>query len=64
MKRARIVLSLVFLLLVIVTGLPSVRVRAEGAKCTCYIPQLKFYGVWIDTNACGGECTRNEMDAE
>jgi hypothetical protein len=56
MQRIRLALSLAILLAVVVFGYPATRSRA-AVKCTCFIPQINFYGVWIDTNACGGECT-------
>ncbi|HEU4833659.1 MAG TPA: hypothetical protein VFS90_04560 [Pyrinomonadaceae bacterium] len=57
MQRIRLALSLAILLAVVVLGYPATRSRA-AVKCTCFIPQIEFYGVWIDTNACGGECDR------
>lgn len=55
MKRIRLALSLAIFLAVIAIGFPATRTRAF-VPCTCFIPQINFYGVWIDPNACGGEC--------
>jgi len=55
MQRIRLALSLAILLAVVAFGYPATRSRA-AVKCTCFIPQINYYGVWIDDNACGGEC--------
>jgi hypothetical protein len=55
MQRIRFALSFAILLAVICFGYPATRSRA-AVQCTCFIPQINFYGVWIDTNACGGGC--------
>lgn len=52
LKSARLILSLGLLLSVLYLGLPSVSAKHD---CKCYIPQLAFYGVWVE-QGCGGSC--------